>query len=124
MTIKLLFLGELDIHASAFLPFLSKHGYDVTVVNTSHWMFPGKIYGTDIPVYNFYKNSKIRLLFKGGLEWFRRSSLYSLAEKLQLAPEKIEQLIKQKEVEMIYGSWGSHSLPEFRLIRKINLPSL
>lgn len=101
---KLLFLGELDIHARAFLPFLSEHGWSVTVINTSQWLFPQKIDGTDIPVYNLYENNKIRFLFKGPLEWFRKAALCSLAEKLDLACSRVKQTIKQEGIEVIYRS--------------------
>lgn len=121
MTVKLLFLGELDTHAGIFIPFLSEHGYDVKVVNTSHWAFPQKIEGTDIPVYNMYENSKI-LLFKGRLGWFRKAAFYSLAEKQKFIGRHVERIIKQEEINIVYGSWGSHGLPELRLARKFNLP--
>ena len=122
MAMKLLFLGELDIHARAFLPFLSKHGYNVTVVNTSHWAFPQKIDGTDIPAYNLYENTKSRFLFLGRLEWFRKATFYSLVEKTKLTLSRVEQTIKQEGIEVIYGSWGSHSIPELRLVKKFNVP--
>jgi hypothetical protein len=122
MTVKLLFLGELDIHAQAFLPFLSKHNYDVTVVDTCHHSFPRKIDGTDIPVCNLYQNSRILLLFKGRLECFRKTAFYSLAEKAKFTWRSVEQIVKQEDVDVIYGSWGSCCLPEMRLVRKFNIP--
>jgi len=106
MAVSLLFLGELDIHARAFLPFLSRHGYKVTVINTSHWAFPQEIEGTDIPVYNLYENSKIRFLFLGRLEWFRKASFYSLAKTNTKLTDRVEKVIKQEGIDLIYGSWG------------------
>jgi hypothetical protein len=125
MTINLLFLGELDIHASSLLPFLSSHDYDVTVVNTSHHAFPRKIYGTDIPSYNLYEKSGIRFLFRGRLEWFRKSILYNLTRTNGELADKVKQIVRQKGIDVVYGSWGSHSLPEIRLIqRKFNIPTI
>jgi hypothetical protein len=122
MTIRLLFLGELDIHAGALLPFLSKHGYDITVINTSHWMFPNKIYGTAIPVCNLYRKSKITFLFKGRLEWFRKAALYNFARNLNIVRNWLKQIIRQEETDVIYGSWGSQSLPEISLAQKFDIP--
>ncbi len=91
MSVKLLFLGELCLHKTAFLPFLSTHGYDLTVINTSHWYFPRKIVGTDIPVNNLYENTKIGLLLKRagwfGIEfpdYLLKALLYNLVEKAKL----------------------------------------
>jgi hypothetical protein len=122
MAVRLLFLGELDIHAGSFLPFLSEHGYNIRVINTSHWSFPQKINGTDIPVFNLYENSRIRFLFKGRLEWFRKAILYSLAEKTKFTLAVVKRTLEQERTEIVYGSWGSHSLPELRLVEKFNIP--
>jgi len=122
MAVRLLFLGELDIHARAFLPFLSRHCYKVTVINTSHWAFPQEIEGTDIPVYNLYENSKIRFLFLGRLECFRKASFYSLAKTNTKLTDRVGKVIKQEGIDLIYGSWGSHSLPELKLVQKFHVP--
>lgn len=122
MAVRLLFLGELDIHARAFLPFLGRHCYKVSVINTSHWAFPQEIEGTDIPVYNLYENSKIRFLFLGRLEWFRKASFYSLAKTNTKLTDRVGKVIKQEGIDLIYGCWGSHSLPELRLLQKFHVP--
>jgi len=122
MTIKFLFLGALDNHEADFLPFLSRHGYDVTVINTSNWSFPRKIIGTGIPVYNLYENTKIRFLFNGRMGWFGKAAFYSLAEKARFTHSKVKEVIKQEGIEVIYGSWGSHSLPELRSVQEFNVP--
>lgn len=119
--LNLLFLGELDIHARSFLPFLDRRGYDVTVVNTSHWYFPPRIEG-GISVSNLYQKSKKRFLFSGRLQWFIKAVLYSLAETSSKSANEIKHIIKQNQIDAIYGSWGSHSLPELRLVRKFSVP--
>jgi hypothetical protein len=122
MTLKLLFLGQLDLHQLAFLPFLSKHHYDITVVNTSHWSSTKKILGTDIPVCNLYENGKIHFLFKGTLECFTKAAVYSLAEKTKLIWRSVKKILEQQDIEVIYGSWGSCYLQEMKLARKFNIP--
>jgi len=122
---KLLFSGELDIHASALLPFLRRHGYKVTLINTSHWFFVQKI--DDIPVHNLYYKNEIRFLFLGRhprahIEWLRKAMLYGLAGKTRLTYNIIKQTIKREGIEVIYGSWGSPSLPELRLLQKFHIP--
>ena len=77
---NLLFLGELDIHARAFLPFLRNFGYNVSVMNTSLRRFPKKFKLSGIPVINLYEKSKKTFLFKGRLESFRKAAFYSLEE--------------------------------------------
>jgi hypothetical protein len=121
MTIKLLFIGELDNHQLDFLPFLGRHGYDVTVMNTCHGAFPRKIIGTDMPVLNLYEDNRLRFLLNNRIAWFGKPTFYSLAEKARLMNSKIAQVLKQ-EIDVIFGSWGSHSLPELRLIHKRDTP--
>jgi len=121
MSVRLLFLGELCLHKSAFLPFLSTHGYDITVINTSHWSFPKKITGTDISVYNLYENTKTGLLFRQS-GWFEKALFYGLVGKTSFICDKIQKVIKQKGIDVIYSSWGSHSLPELRLVQEFGVP--
>lgn len=123
MTINLLFCGELDIHACSLLPFLKRHGYDITIINTSHHMFPPKVPGTDISCYNLYEKTKIRLLFRGRLELFRKSILYNLTKTNSKLASKIWEINKQNGLDLIYGSWGSQSLPEIGLLqRRFDIP--
>jgi hypothetical protein len=124
VTVKLLFIGELDVHQTAFLPFLNDHGYEITVVNTSHWKFPGKVLGTAIPIHNLYEHSKMRFLFDGRMGWFRKAAFYSLAKRLKFTNCKIKPIIKQAGIDLIYGSWGSHSLPEIRSVQDFNVPTI
>jgi hypothetical protein len=121
MTIELLFIGELDNHQRDFLPFLGRHGYSVTVMNTSYWAFPRKIIGTDMPVLNLYEGNRLRFLLNNRIGWFGKASFYSLAEKAKLLNKKLAQVLKQ-EINVIFGSWGSHSLPELRLLHKRDIP--
>jgi hypothetical protein len=124
MTIALLFLGQLTISAQAFLPYLSEHGYEVTVVNTSSWSFPKKIDETNIPVYNLYEESKLRAMFKGRLEWYRKAILFRLAKDLNLKLNSLNRIIDKTGIDLIYGNWGSYSLPEFGIAQKFHVPTV
>jgi len=124
MTIALLFLGQLTIQAQAFLTYLSEHGYEVTAINTTHWSFPRKIDETNIPVYNLYEDSKIRAMFEGRLDWFRKATLYSIARNLNLKCDKFSQITDRAGIELIYGSWGSLSLPEISMAQEFHVPTV
>jgi hypothetical protein len=124
MTIALLFLGQLTIQAQAFLPYLSEHGYEVTAINTAHWSVPRKIDETNIPVYNLYEDSKFRAMFKGRLDWFRKATLYSVAKNLNLKHDRLRQIIDKTGIELIYGSWGSLSLPEISMAQEFHVPTV
>jgi len=126
MAINLLFVGALDIHEGDFLPFLAAHGYDVTVIDTTSSefpMFPRDNIGTG-PVYNLYENRKIRFVFKGNLNraWILKASSGGILEGTGFTFTDVKQILKKKEIDVIYGSWGSLGLPELRLIRKFNVP--
>jgi len=124
MTIALVFLGQLTIQAQAFLPYLSEHGYEITVINTTYAPFPRKIDDTNIPVINLYEDSKIRAMSKGRLEWFRKATLYRAAEKLHLKHDRLRRVLEKKGIELIYGSWGSLSLPEIGMTQKFHVPTV
>lgn len=124
MATNLLFIGQLDIHERDFLPFLAAHGYNVTVINNSCPGFPRTITGTDIPVYNLYENNRIRFVFKDsvGRAWILKAASGGLLERVGFTFDKVRQVIKEKEIDVIYGSWGSIGLPELRFIKKFNVP--
>lgn len=121
LTLKLLFVGELDNHQSDFLPFLSRSGYEVTILNTSHWAFPQKIVGTEMPVLNLYEGNKIDFLFNNRIVWFGKPVLYSIAARAGATIPGITQILKE-ETDVIFGSWGSHSLPESLLFHRSHVP--
>jgi hypothetical protein len=124
MATNLLFIGELDIHERDFLPFLAAHGYNVTVINTSCPEFPRTTTGTDIPVYNLYENNRIRFVFKDsvGRAWILKAASGGLLERVGFTFDKVGQILKKKEIDVIYGSWGSIGLPELRFIKKFDVP--
>ena len=124
MTVALLFLGQLTIQANAFLPYLSKNGYDVTALNTAPWYSPKKIEGTNIPVYNLYEGSKISSKLKGQLDWFAKAGIYSVAKKLKLKNHRLKQIIDEADIDIIYGSWGSLSLPEIGMAQEFHVPTV
>ncbi len=124
MPISLLFIGHLSISAQALLPYLSENGYDVKVVNTSDWSSENKIYGTNISVYNLYEANKIHALFKGPLDWYRKAMLYSMAKNLNLKRGRLARIIGKTEPDLIYGHWGSYSLPEIGLAQKFHVPTV
>jgi hypothetical protein len=124
MTIALLFLGQLTIQAQAFIPYLSKNGYEVTVINTAYWSAAGRIDETSIPVVNLYEDCKILPMIKGPLEWFRKAALYSVARNLNLKHTRLKQIIEKRGVELIYGSWGSLSLPEIGMTQEFHVPTV
>jgi len=126
MAVNLLFIGELDLHEMDFLPFLAEHGYNITVINTSciSLEFPQTIIGTDIPVYHLYENSRIRFVFKGSVAraWMLKALSGGIVERLGFTFPGIGRVFKEKEIELVYGSWGSIGLPELRSIKKFNVP--
>ena len=124
MTTNLLFLGPLDNHQRCVLPFLSKRGYNVSVINTSHWWFPKSVLGPEIPIINLYENNKLQILINNKMGWFIKAPLYSLTEKTKQYNQKINRAIKEKEIDLILGSWGSHSLPEIRLVQEPTVPMI
>jgi hypothetical protein len=126
MTVSLLFLGQLTIQAQAFLSYLHEHGYEVTAVNTLPWSIPKKIGDANIPVYNFYEDSKISAAFarRLDLEWCRKVALYSIARNLNLKNGKLERIIEKTGIDIIYGSWGSQSLPEIGMAQEFHIPTV
>lgn len=123
MTIHLLFIGDLFIHKNDFLPFLNNHGYDVTVVETSTVYTPPKrIAGTEIEVENLYNSRLARRLFRGNVGWFTKAGVYTLFGSTRLFSNRVQKIIKQKDIDIIYGSWGSPDLPEMRMVQELGLP--
>jgi len=124
---NLLFLGEVDLHEITFLPFLRSHGYSVTIINTSHWYFPATIEGADISVNNLYNGGKLgvpyfRILMRG--QWLKKAIFYSLCKRYDKLTDKVKDIVKRGGIDLIYGSWGSGSLPEFGLLRKFSVPTV
>lgn len=124
MTVALLFLGHLSMQAQAFIPYLSEHGYEVTVVNTEHLSFFTTIRGTNIPVINLYEESKIRALSKSQPWRLTKSAIYSAAKNLKLKQGSLNRIIEDRSLQLIYGSWGSLGLPEFAFAQELNLPTV
>src|SRR5665648_502906 len=124
MTIALLFLGQLTIQANAFLPYLSEHGYEVTAINTLPWYSPRGIEGTNIPVYSLYESCKMSATLKGRLGWFGKASLYNLARNLKLKQQRLRKIIDETGIDLIYGSWGSLSLPEVGMAQEFHIPTV
>jgi hypothetical protein len=124
MATNLLFMGELDIHEKDFLPFLATHGYNVTVINTSCSEFPRTIVGTDIPVYNLYENNRVRFVFNGSVArgWMLKAASGGIVERTGFTFTEVRRIFKEKEIDVIYGSWGSVGLPELRFIKKFTVP--
>ena len=117
-----MFMGQVTIQAEALLPHLLNHGYEVTVVST-HGNWCTKIADTDIPVFNLYESNRTSLLFNGPLENYRKHAYYSLAKKVDLKDNKLKQIVNEAKPDIIYGSWGSQSLPEIGLAQKFNVPT-
>jgi hypothetical protein len=122
MTVALLFLGQLTIQAQAFLSYMSKYGYKVAAINTLYWPSSKEIDDSNIPVYNLYEDSKIRATFGGRLEWYRKAAFYTVARNLNLKNNKIKRIIDKTGIDIIYGSWGSQSLPEIGIAQKLHVP--
>jgi hypothetical protein len=124
MATNMLYIGEIDMHVRDFLPFLATHGYNVTVISTSCVGFPRTINGTDIPVYNLYEDRKVRFVFKEsvGRAWILKAASGGMLQRLGFTFDEVRQILKKKEIDVIYGSWGSIGLPELRFIRKFNVP--
>lgn len=121
---NLLFLGHLSLPESFFLPFLSKHGYDLTIINTDQGPFPARIKGTEIPVDHLYERSKLHLLFKGQFGLFTKPTFYNLFRTNRKLTAKVKQIIEQRGIDVVYGSWGSFGLPEFRILPRFKLPTV
>ena len=123
MSIHLLFIGDLFVHEKDFLPFLNNHGYKVTVLNTSYWNFPKRIAGTEIEVENLYENSSLpQKLFPGNAGWFTKAGAYTLFGSTKLFNNKVQKIIKQEDINIVYGGWGSRFLPEMRMVQRLGLP--
>src|SRR5208283_3972769 len=122
MPIRLLFIGHLTFAARSFLPYLSEHGYDVTVINTKERVSADRVYGTNIPVYNLYDESKIYALFEGSLMWYRKAIVYGVEKNLGLKRDRLSRFIAKMEPDLIYGNWGSHGLPEIGEAQIFNTP--
>jgi len=122
MPIEFLFLGQLTFASESFLSYLSEHDYKVTVINTSDWAFRERIYGTNIPVYNLYEDSKIHAMFKGPLMWYRKALLYGVAKNLGFKRDRLSRIIDKTEKELIYGNWGSYGLPEIGMAQRFHVP--
>jgi hypothetical protein len=121
-------MGDLDVHEGDFLPFLAAHGYNVSVINTSCYafpMFPRINIGTG-PVYHLYENRRVRFVFKnkyvGPRAWMLKAASGAMLERAGFTFADVRQILKEKEIDVIYGSWGSIGLPELRFIRKFNVP--
>lgn len=126
MSIHLLFIGDLFIHEQDFLRFLNSHGYKVTVVNTSYWDLPKKVRGTEIEVENLYETSGIarKVFRRNSLGWFTKAGAYNLFGSTKLFNDKIKKIIRQADTDIIYGSWGSTSLPEMQTVKRLKLPAV
>ncbi len=123
MSVKLLFLGQLTQAVEFFLPYLSEHGYEVTVINTSDWAFRERVFGTNIPVKNLYENSKIRAILKGPLKWYRKAIFYSMTKNFDFKWDNLSQIKNEiKDIDLIYGNWGSFGLPEIGKVQKFHKP--
>lgn len=121
MPIHLLFIGGLFI--SDFLPFLNSHGYKVTIVNTSpYYTLPKRMAGTEIEVENLHNSSVARKLLRGNAGWLIKAGVYALFGSTRLFNNKVQRIIKQEDIQIIYGSWGSPCLPEMRMVQKLGLP--
>jgi hypothetical protein len=121
---NLLFIGQLGIPESFFLPFLGKHGYNPTIINTGNGSFPETIEGTDILVDNLYEKSKLRLFFGGRFGLFTKATFYDLFRTNNKLATKVKQIIKEEGIDVIYGSWGSQGLPEFVLLQRFEAPTI
>lgn len=119
---NLLFIGQLSIPEAFFLPFISKHGYNLTILNTDLGPFPETIQGTDIPVDHLYEKSKLRLLFREPFGLLTKAAFYDLFRTNNELTAKVKQIIKQERIDVVYGSWGSKGLPEFGLLRRLEAP--
>jgi len=119
---KLLFLGVLSYSTHSLLRFLSEHGYEVTVINACHLSTFKRVYGTNIPVYNLYENSKISAMFKGPQAWRRKAILYELAKNLNLKRDALRSILDETETELVYGTYGTRSLPECGMAQKLHVP--
>jgi len=124
MKVSLLFLGQLTIQARAFLSYLSEHGYEVTAISTSQWSSSKKIADTNIPVYSLYDDSKIRAILKGPLELYEKAAFYNIARNLNLKNDKLKRIIDKACIDIIYGSWGSQSLPEIGMAQELQVPTV
>lgn len=124
MPIHLLFIGDLFIHEQDFLRFLDSRRYKLTVINTSYWELPKLIRGTKIEVENLYENSRIarKVFRRKSLGWFIKAGVYNLFGATRLFNSEIKKIIKHADVNLIYGSWGSTSLPEMQMVQKLELP--
>jgi hypothetical protein len=86
--------------------------------------FPRTIAGTDIPVYNLYENRKIRFVFNGSeaRTWILKAASGGILERSGFTFAEFGQILKKREIDVVYGSWGSIGLPELRFIKKFNVP--
>jgi hypothetical protein len=121
---NLLFLGHLSLPESFFLPYLGKHGYDLTIINTDQGPFLRRIPGTEVPVDHLYEESKLSLLFKGQFGLLTKPAFYDVFRTNRKLTAKVSQIIKQRGIEVVYGSWGSYGLPEFRLLQRFKVPTI
>jgi hypothetical protein len=119
-------MGDLDRYGGYFLRFLASHGYNVTAINTSCYdltRFLRDNIGTG-PVYNLYENRKVRFILKGNLNraWILKAASSRILERTGFTFADVGQILKKKEIDVIYGRWGSFGLPELGIIRKFNVP--
>ena len=122
MTISLMFIGHASLSAQSLLSYLSEHDYQVNVINTSDWSSEKRICGTNIQICNLYEDSKIHALFRGPLDWYRKAALYDLAKNLNLKRGRLSLIIDKTEPDLIYGHWGTYSLPEIGMAQKFQTP--
>jgi hypothetical protein len=121
---NLTFLGQVSLPESFLLPFLNDHGYKVTIINTDLGPFPDTFEGTDIPIRHLYKESKLRLLFKGSTGLLAKPAFYDVFKTNKRLEAFLKQILKQERIDAIYGSWGTQGLPEFGLLQKLKIPTV
>ncbi|MCW4003157.1 MAG: hypothetical protein NWE95_04500 [Candidatus Bathyarchaeota archaeon] len=119
--VSLLFLGQLTIQANALLPYLSRHGYQVTAINTSKWASPEKIADSNISVFNLYSNSIGKILL-GKPESYRKIAFYKFVKNLNLKNDLSGSFVNAAKADLVYASWGSLSLPEVGLLQRYQTP--
>ncbi len=121
---NLLFVGQVSLPESFFIPFLSKHGYSTTVISTDLGKRLPAIPGTDIAIYSLYDKSIIRQLFEGRLGLLKKAAFYRLIGSNPKLFSKVNQVIEKDKIDVIYGSWGTQGIPEFKLLQNFEVPTI